>query len=107
MLNEKQQDQVFKALANQTRRKILDLLKARERTTGELCNALKRMDRCTVMQHLDVLESADLIIVKRKGRQRWNHLNVDPILGIYDRWISRYASAAVRLLSRLKHDLEK
>ena len=106
-MEKKQQDLVFKALAHAKRRQMLDLLKARERTTGELCSRFKDMDRCTVMQHLGVLEKADLIIVRRKGRQRWNYLNVLPILAIYDRWISRYAGPSVRLLARLKADLEE
>jgi DNA-binding transcriptional ArsR family regulator len=58
------------------------------------------------MQHLGVLEAADLVIVKRSGRNRWNYLNVVPVQGIYDRWISRYAQPSVELLARLKGDLE-
>jgi DNA-binding transcriptional ArsR family regulator len=98
---------VFKALANEVRREILDLLKAKPRTTGDLCSHFPDLDRCTVMQHLAVLEEADLVIVAREGRYRWNHLNVAPILAIYDRWISRYAASSARLLGRLKDDLEK
>lgn len=59
------------------------------------------------MQHLRVLEKASLIIVKKKGKFRWNYLNVVPIREIYDRWINQYASPSVELLTRLKHDLEK
>jgi len=59
------------------------------------------------MQHLKVLEGADLIIVKRNGRERWNHLNPVPIKHIHDRWIGPYAAMAVGLLDRLKTDLEK
>lgn len=58
------------------------------------------------MQHLGVLERAGLIIVQKKGRFRWNYLNVVPIREIYDRWIDQYASPSVGLLTRLKHDLE-
>jgi len=96
---------IFKALADSRRREILDLLTVRARTTGELC-ARFDLDRCTVMQHLGVLEKADLIIVKRQGRHRWNYLNPLPIKDIYDRWISRYASGAVELLARMKRDME-
>ncbi|HSP07220.1 MAG TPA: helix-turn-helix domain-containing protein, partial [Acidobacteriota bacterium] len=60
MMETEQQDLIFKALAHPGRREMLDLLKARERTTGELCAHFKKMDRCTVMQHLGVLEKADL-----------------------------------------------
>jgi DNA-binding transcriptional ArsR family regulator len=100
-------DAVFKALADSRRRQILDLLRDGEKTTGELCDRFSDLDRCTVMQHLDVLEGADLIIVKRDGRFRWNYLNPLPIQEIADRWISRYATGAVRRLSRLKRDLER
>jgi DNA-binding transcriptional ArsR family regulator len=100
------QSAVFKALADDLRRKILDLLKDGPKTTGELCAHFKRVDRCTVMQHLGVLEGADLVIVKRSGRNRWNYLNVVPVQEIYDRWISQYARPSVELLTRLKRDLE-
>ena len=100
-------DPVFKALADWRRRKILDLLKGGPRTTGELCERFPALDRCTVMQHLRVLEGAELIIVRRRGRQRWNYLNPLPIKKIHDRWIGRYASGAVGLLARLKYDLER
>jgi DNA-binding transcriptional ArsR family regulator len=100
------QGAVFKALADDRRRAILDLLKDGPKTTGELCAHFGRADRCTVMQHLGVLESADLVIVKRSGRNRWNYLNVVPVQEIYDRWISQYARPSVELLTRLKRDLE-
>ena len=99
-------DLVFKALADSRRREILDLLKASARTTGELCDHFKKLDRCTVMQHIGVLEKAGLLISRREGRQRWNHLNVMPIKELHDRWISPYATAAVDLLARLKRDVE-
>ena len=106
MSRAKTQELIFRALANQKRRRILDLLKNHPRTTGELCDRFPTTDRCTVMQHLRVLEMADLIIVRREGRQRWNYLNVIPIKEIYDRWISRYAMTSVELLARMKRDLE-
>jgi DNA-binding transcriptional ArsR family regulator len=101
-----EQDRVFKALGDARRRKILDLLKSRPRTTGEVCEFFPDLDRCTVMQHLRVLEEADLVLVRREGRYRWNYLNPLPIKRVHDRWISPYASAAVGLLDRLKKDLE-
>jgi DNA-binding transcriptional ArsR family regulator len=100
-------DRVYKALADSRRREILDLLKDAPKTTGELCDHVKGIDRCTVMQHLGVLEKAGLIFVKKEGRYRWNYLDVAPIRGIYDRWINQYASPSVQLLARLKRDLEK
>lgn len=101
-------DLVFKALADSRRRAILDLLKDAPRTTGELCRHFEgSLDRCTVMQHLGVLERAGLVIARREGRNRWNYLNVAPFKELYDRWIAAYASEAVDLLARLKRDLEK
>jgi DNA-binding transcriptional ArsR family regulator len=100
-------DLVFKALADSRRREILDLLKDQPRTTGELCAHFEdQIDRCTVMQHIGVLERAELIIPRREGRKRWNYLNAAPFRDIYDRWISTYADEAVGLLARLKRDLE-
>lgn len=71
-----------------------------------LCAAFSDMDRCTVMQHLKVLEDADLIIVRRAGRERWNYLNALPIKHVHDRWISDYAAHAMTILDRLKTGLE-
>lgn len=64
------------------------------------------MSRCSVMQHLGVLEDAGLVVVRREGRYRWNYLNAIPIKRVYDRWIGEYATAAVNLLDRIKSDLE-
>ena len=85
---------------------MLDLLRAHPRTTGDLCAHFKDLDRCTVMQHLRVLEGSDLVIVKRKGRERWNYLNALPIQRIHDRWISQYAGHAMGLLSQLEKQLQ-
>lgn len=106
MSREKKQELIFKALADRRRRKILDLLKKEERTTGDICAHFRALDRCTVMQHLKVLENAGLIIVRREGRLRWNYLNAVPIREIYDRWISQYADHSVDLLVKLKSALE-
>lgn len=59
------------------------------------------------MQHLGVLEDADLVIVRRVGRQRWNYLNALPIKYIHDRWIGAYATDAVDLLDRMKTEIER
>ena len=99
-------DRVFKALAHQVRRQILDDLRDQPLTTGTLCAHFPDLDRCTVMQHLKVLEDADLVIVVRKGRERWNHLNPLPIHDIHERWIGPHAAIAAAKLSRLKRDLE-
>lgn len=99
-------DAVFKALGDARRRRMLDLLKAGPRTTGQLCDDFPELDRCTVMQHLGVLERAGLVISQKRGRERWNYLDPLPIKDIHDRWIGRYAARAVDLLARLKRDLE-
>ena len=99
-------DLLFKALADTRRRKILDLLKDGPRTTSDICTRFKKLDRCTVMQHLGVLEKAGLIFVKKDGRFRWNYLDVVPIRDIYDRWISAYASPSVEMLAKLRRSLQ-
>ena len=100
-------DRLFKALADSRRREILDLLKNSRRTTGELCDHFEgTLDRCTVMQHIGVLERAGLIIAHREGRTRWNYLNAAPFQEIYERWISSYATSAVALLARMKKEME-
>jgi DNA-binding transcriptional ArsR family regulator len=101
------EERVFKALADGRRRRMLDLLKGGPLTTGELCARFPQLNRCTVMQHLGVLERAGLIIVKREGRVRWNYINPLPIKAIHDRWISPHARGAVELLARIKRDMER
>lgn len=100
-------DRVFRALGHATRREILDFLRTGPRTTGEVCAAFPRLDRCTVMQHLGVLERAELVVARVDGRQRWNYLNALPIKEIHDRWIGPYAAKAAGILARLARDLER
>jgi DNA-binding transcriptional ArsR family regulator len=100
-------DLVFKALGDSRRRAMLDLLRPAPRTTGEIVERFPDLDRCTVMQHIGVLERAGLLIAKRRGRERWNYLNPLPIKRIHDRWIGRYAARAVDLLDRLKEMVEE
>ena len=99
-------DLIFKALADRRRRQILDLLKVQPMNTGEICARFLELNRCTVMQHLRVLEKAELIIVKREGRMRWNYLNALPIKAVYDRWIKDYTSGAIDFLAEIKQELE-
>ena len=106
MSSESRQDAVFKALANARRRQMLDAMKDAPLTTGALCERFSDMDRCTVMQHLKVLEEANLVIPRREGRERWNHLNALPIKAIHDRWISQYAGHAMNVLSALQGEAE-
>jgi DNA-binding transcriptional ArsR family regulator len=102
-----QQDRVFRALASHHRRAILDCLRDQPLTTGALCAHFPELDRCTVMQHLKVLETANLVIAERRGRERWNNLNPLPIHAIHERWIGPHAERAVAMLARLKRELEK
>ena len=100
-------DRIFKALGHQVRRQILDDLRDQPLTTGTLVAHFPEFDRCTAMQHLKVLEEAELVIPVRKGRERWNHLNVAPIQEIHERWIGPHAASATARLAKLKRELEK
>ena len=102
-----QQDRVFRALGSHHRRAILDVLRDQPLTTGALCAQFPELDRCTVMQHLKVLEDAGLVQAERRGRERWNHLNPLPIHDIHARWIGPHAAYAVSIRARVKRDLEK
>jgi DNA-binding transcriptional ArsR family regulator len=94
-------DSVFKALAAPLRRRMLDALKEEPLTTGALCARFPEVDRTTVLQHLRVLEGAELVSGRRIGRERHLSLSPLPIKRIHDRWIGEYARAAVDLLDRL------
>lgn len=94
-------DRVFKALASPVRRRMLDALMPSSLTTGDLCARFPQLDRTTVLQHLRVLEQADLVTGRKIGRERHLSLAPLPIKRIHDRWISDYARAAVALLERL------
>jgi DNA-binding transcriptional ArsR family regulator len=102
------QDAVFRALADPTRRQILDLLFQQDgRTVGELCAALgDRMTRFGVMKHLGVLEKADLVVGVRQGRVKRLHLNPVPIEQVANRWISRYAARFTSALADLQQQVE-
>ncbi|HKR73418.1 MAG TPA: helix-turn-helix transcriptional regulator [Candidatus Nitrosocosmicus sp.] len=106
MYDESEYDHILKALSHTSRRAILDSIKDDPKTTSQLCSLLSNLDRCTVMQHLNVLEKADLIIIKHKGKHRWNYINLLPIKEIHDRWIRKYSVEALDVLSRMKKDLE-
>jgi DNA-binding transcriptional ArsR family regulator len=100
-------DEVFRALADPTRRALLDALFERDgQTLGEL-DAPLEMTRFGVMKHLRVLEDAGLVTTKRRGRSKLHFLNPVPIRLIHDRWVSKYAEPWVATLSGLKHTLEE
>ena len=100
-------DLLFKALADPSRRKLLDLLHAHDgRTLNELCEYLD-MTRQGVTQHLDLLETANLIATVRRGREKLHFLNPVPLQEIYDRWISKFEKPRLKALDDLKRRLEK
>jgi len=94
-------DLVFRALASGTRRRMLDALKESPLTTGALCERFPDLDRTTVLQHLRVLERAELVTGRKVGRERHLSLAPLPIKRLHDRWIGEYARAAVDLLDQL------
>ena len=100
-------DAVWKALADPTRREILDRLGEKERTTGELCSSFPDLSRCAVMKHLGVLVEADLVLVRRVGRYRWNFLNRAPIRRIHDRWIQPTIAPVVAAAERFRAHVER
>src|ERR671932_1911646 len=100
-------DEVFKALADPTRRSLLDeLYKEDGQTLGALESRLP-MTRFGVMKHLRVLESAGLVVTRRRGREKLHFLNVVPIRLLHDRWVSKYAEPWAAGLSALKTTLEE
>ncbi|WP_433301819.1 ArsR/SmtB family transcription factor [Actinoplanes sp. CA-030573] len=100
-------DRVFKALADPSRRFLLDLLFERDgRSLGELESELE-MTRFGVAKHLKVLEEAGLVVTRRSGREKLHFLNPVPIRLIHDRWIDKYTEHHVTTLVDLKHALEE
>jgi DNA-binding transcriptional ArsR family regulator len=100
-------DEVFKALADPTRRGLLDQLFERDgQTLGELEGRLP-MSRFGVMKHLKVLEGAGLVTTKRRGREKLHFLNPVPIRLVHDRWVSKYAEPWASALSELKQEIEE
>ncbi|HEY5285590.1 MAG TPA: metalloregulator ArsR/SmtB family transcription factor [Solirubrobacteraceae bacterium] len=100
-------DEVFKALADPTRRALLDeLFKQDAQTLGALERRLP-MTRFGVMKHLKVLEQAGLIVARRRGREKLHFLNPVPIRLVHDRWVSKYSEPWAATLSELKHDIEE
>jgi DNA-binding transcriptional ArsR family regulator len=97
----------WRALSDPTRRRVLDLLRSGPMTTGQVAGAIPDLSRFAVMKHLSVLEEADLVVVVRRGRERWNHLNAVPIQRIYERWISPFEGLWASSLLRLKRNAER
>ena len=97
---------VWKALASPIRRAILDRLRDGPQTTGGIAEHFPRLTRFAVMQHLRVLEEAELVIPRRVGRERYNYLNPVPIQRVFDRWVSRYMKPWTEALVNLREELE-
>ena len=100
-------DNVFKALADSTRRSLLDELFRQDGQTLRALEARLPMTRFGVMKHLRVLEEAGLIVTKRRGREKHHFLNAVPIRLVHDRWVSKYAEPWVATLSQLKNAIEE
>jgi DNA-binding transcriptional ArsR family regulator len=100
-------DRVFKALADPTRRFLLDLLFARDGRTLTDLEAGLAMTRFGVMKHLRVLEEAGLVVTRKSGREKLHFLNPVPIRLIHDRWIDKYTERHVSALADLKAELEE
>jgi DNA-binding transcriptional ArsR family regulator len=100
-------DEVFKALADPTRRELLDQL---HREDGQTLSALEKglpMTRFGVMKHLKVLEEAGLVTTRRRGREKLHFLNPVPIRLVHDRWVSKYAEPWAAALAGLKKEIEE
>jgi len=100
-------DAVFKALADPTRRRLLDSLRARNgQTLNELCEKMD-MTRQAVTKHLGILEEANLVATLREGREKHHFLNPVPIHDITDRWIGKFERGRLKALGELKRNLER
>lgn len=96
---------LWHALADPTRREILDLLRQAPRTTGALSEQFPTT-RFAIMKHLNVLETAGLVVVRRQGRERWNHLNAVPLELMYERWVKPYQALWASRVTNLKARIE-
>jgi DNA-binding transcriptional ArsR family regulator/uncharacterized protein YndB with AHSA1/START domain len=97
---------VWRALADPHRRRLLDLLRTRPRPTHALAGEFP-ISRFAVMQHLDVLEQAGLVVTQRRGRERWNFLNPVPLRDAYERWMAPHAEGPARSVLRLREAAEQ
>lgn len=101
------EDLLFKALADPSRRRLLDLLHAHDgRSLNELCEHLD-MSRQGVTQHLALLEAANLVVTLRQGREKLHFLNPVPLQQVYERWIAKFEKPRLKALADLKRRLEK
>lgn len=101
------ENKVFKAIADPSRRKLLDrLFEQNGQTLNELCDQ-HDMSRQAVMKHLDLLEEANLVVTVKRGREKLHYLNPVPIQQIYSRWIGKFEQQRLQALDNLKQALEE
>jgi DNA-binding transcriptional ArsR family regulator len=100
-------DEVFKALADSTRRELLDMLFERDGQTLSALEGRLPMSRFGVMKHLKVLEGAGLVTTRKRGREKLHFLNPVPIRLVHDRWVSKYEEPWASALSELKREIEE
>jgi DNA-binding transcriptional ArsR family regulator len=98
---------IWKALGSPHRRALLDALKDGPKTTSALCEVLPRLSRYAVMQHLGVLERAEVVLVRREGRERWNALNAVPIQRELERWLNGFQQASASQLLAFERHLQE
>ena len=107
MITQSSMDNIFHALANEIRRRILDILRAESGVSvGQLASHFD-VSRIAIMNHLAVLEKAELVVSEKDGRSRRLYLNIMPIQMIYDRWTDEYQAHWANKLARLKYSIEK
>lgn len=99
-------DHVWKALSDETRRQILDLLRDGPRQTSEIVEAFPRLSRFGVMKHIEVLREAGLVRTRSEGRRRINSLNAAPLRDVIERWIGKYEAYWANTLLRVKESAE-
>src|SRR5215210_3250622 len=97
---------IWKALSSPHRRTLLDALRDGPKTTTALCEALPRLSRFAVMQHLGVLERAGVVLARREGRERWNQLNAVPIQRELERWLNGFQQASASQLLAFERHLQ-
>src|SRR3954451_3247868 len=93
---------LWRALASPWRRRLLDLLREGPRTTGQLAGAIPELSRFAVMQHVEVLTAGGVIIARKRGRERFNHLNPIPLRDWYERWVRPLADGTAADLLALR-----
>ncbi len=93
---------IWKALADPTRRKLMDLVRESPKTTGQLVEIFESIGRCAVMKHLSILKKSSLIIPKKEGKLRWNYINAIPLQELYERWVKKYEAQWASNILQLK-----